>query len=162
MSTRIRVILLEDIPDVGKAGDIVSVAEGFARNSLFPAGRAALATDKEMSRAQQKKQAAKQREEGDLRRRQEQAEAIDGTELTITARVKEEDEIFGAVTAATVAEELKKANITVAAGDIKLPAKKITALGTYETVVAFGSGVEAKLQLVVIADAADAPKQENE
>jgi len=153
MSKHLRVILLEDIPDIGAAGEIVNVTEGFARNALFPNGKAALATEKHEALAQEKKKTAAAQKTAELAAIQKHAEALDGTELTITARVKEEDTIFGAVTAARVAEELEKSNIAVAARDITLPSKKITKLGTYEAIVSFGSGVEATLQLIIAPEA---------
>jgi large subunit ribosomal protein L9 len=159
MSNRIRVILLEDITDVGNAGDIVTVTEGFARNALFPSGRAALATEKHMARAEQQKQSAKRTEEIELKQRQAQAEAIEGTELTIAARAKDEQDIFGTITSAIVAKELAKANIAAAPGDIKLP-KKITKLGTYEVVVSLGNGIEATIHLNVIPDATSQEKKD--
>jgi large subunit ribosomal protein L9 len=152
MSKNLRVILLEDIPDVGAAGEIVNVTEGFARNALFPSGKAAIASEKHVARANEKKQTAAAQKAAELAIIQKQAEAIDGTELTIEARVKDEDTIFGAVTAATVAEELEKANVVVKASNIDMPSKKITTLGTYEIVVSFGNEVEAKLQLNIVPE----------
>ena len=149
MSTRIRVILLEDIADVGAAGDIVTVSEGFARNSLFPSGKAALATATHISRAERDKQMAKKAREEELQRFQERAAALDGTELTVTVRTKNDEDIFGTITAQSIAEELMKANVEVPARAIKLP-KKITKLGSYEVILAFGSGVEATIHLNVV------------
>lgn len=149
MSNRIRVILLESIPDLGSAGDIVSVQEGYARNALFPAGLAALATAKHVARAEHTKKAAQQTQEQELTRLQERAEAIDGTELTVMVRTKNDEDIFGTVTSATIASELRKAKVEIEARDIKLP-RKITKLGTYEAVISFGSGVEATIQIVVV------------
>jgi large subunit ribosomal protein L9 len=153
MSTRIRVILLEDIAELGTAGDIINVSEGYARNALFPAGKAALADETTVSRAQHKKAAAQAEEERRLEALQQQADALDSTELTLTARVKNDDEeIFGRISAATVASELQKqAKLSVSAKDITLP-KKITKVGSYPITVSFGSGIEATIHLNVIPD----------
>lgn len=150
MSKRVRVILLEDIPAIGMAGDIVAVSEGYARNALFPAGQAALATEEHRVRADRKKQAAQKQEEEKLRSIQEYARLIDGTELTVEARTKDDAEtIYGTVNAARIAKELHdQGGLDIAARDIIL-ISPITKLGPYEVTVAVGSGLEATIHVVV-------------
>lgn len=151
MSTRIRVILLEDIADLGVAGDIVNVSEGYARNALFPNSRAALATEEHLAAASKKKAKEQQAEEIRLKDIQATADALDGTELTITARAKDGEEIFGTINASHLAKELsQQANLKVRAKDIKLPGS-ITKLGSHQATISFGDGIEANIQVVVKA-----------
>lgn len=149
MSKDVRVILLEDVAHVGAAGEIVVVNEGYARNALFPNGRAALATDVEVSRAHKKQATAKQAAEEKLRQMQEQAQAIEGTELTIFVRTKDDDEIYGKINASHVAKELAKAtNLAVKAKDIVL-STSIKSLGAYQAVLSFGNDIEATIHLII-------------
>lgn len=149
MSNRIRVILLENIDGVGTAGDIVTVTEGYARNALFPAGQAALADEKQVARADKKKQVARQKQEEELAALQKQADSLDGTELTIAARPKNDEDIFGTVNAATIAKHLQQqGGFSVAASNIKIP-QKITKTGTYPVTISLGSGIEATIQVFI-------------
>lgn len=150
----IRVILLENISHLGHAGDIVVVSEGYARNALFPMGKAALATDqvKQRVRAQrgkEKRQAAER-----LRQLQETAAVLEGTELTVTAKVKEGTEIFGSITKKQLAQELKaSAHVEVTPASFNLPAP-IKEVGTYPLVVALSPEVDFKLIVSVVPESA--------
>jgi large subunit ribosomal protein L9 len=150
MAKKISVILLENIPDLGVAGDIVSVAEGYARNALFPNGRAALATPEARVQAQQKAAKERRTEEVRLAALQRQAEQLDGTELTLAAEVKEEgEEIFGKISEAAIAKELEKqAKIHLKPAQIKLE-EPIVRLGQYKVTLSLASEVEAVLTVVV-------------
>jgi large subunit ribosomal protein L9 len=153
MSNRIRVILLENIDSLGLAGDIVSVTEGYARNALFPAGQAALADDRQISRANKKKQAVRAEQAQQLATLQKQASSLDGTELTISARMKNEEDIFGAINAVAIAKHLQQqGGFTIPPHDIKL-SKKITSVGAYPVTISFGSGSEATIQVVITPEA---------
>ena len=149
MSKRVRVILLEEITELGRAGDIVSVSEGYARNALFPEGKAALATDKEVTRVTRQKQIEQQKADAKLEDLQKQADALDGTELTIQARTKNDDEIFGSINAAHIAEELKEqGNVKVRAKDIGLDAP-ISTVGTHAATISFCHGIEAEIKVII-------------
>ena len=76
MSKKVSVLLLEDIDQVGRVGQIISVAEGYARNSLFPEGKAALATTKNVSRASIEKKQQKEKDKIILADLQEKAAAL--------------------------------------------------------------------------------------
>lgn len=152
MSKKVSVLLLEDIDQVGTIGQIVSVAEGYARNSLFPQGKAALATAKNVSRASVEKKQQQEKDKILLAELQEQASSLDGTELVITALVKEGEDIFGSINTARIASELNlqtKSNFH--AKNIDLP-EPITSLGTYPTVINLSPEVAVTIHVTVIAD----------
>lgn len=154
MSRRLRVILLENIAELGRAGDIVAVSEGYARNALFPSGRAALANEQHSKQAAHKKQAAEQANEAELHQLQQIASSLDGTELTIPAHLKNDQTIYGTITPAHIAKALRQqTNFNIKAKDIKLVAP-ITALGSHEARIALGQGIEATLLIVVKEDSA--------
>ena len=152
MSKKIDVLLLEDIDDLGRAGDIVAVAEGFARNNLFPEGKAALADAGTKKDKAQKDEQAAQKQQKHLSDLQEQADKLDGTELTIEARIKEGDEIFGSVNAATISKELEaQAGIKIKAKDIQLP-DAITKTGSADITISLGEDIETTIRVTILPD----------
>lgn len=152
MADKISVLLLEDIASLGKAGEIVTVAEGYARNQLFPSGQAALANEKVQQAAKAKAAREQATKQVDLAALQTKAEQLEGTELTLTARVKEGEEIFGKITAPQIAKELnREAGLTLKPKDIGLE-KPVTTLGHQAVVVHLSAEVEATIQVHVIPD----------
>lgn len=152
MAKKIRVILLEDVPTIGRAGDIVPVAEGYARNFLFNEGKAAIADVATVTRKQREKQRealalAKQTE-----RLQALAEQLAGTELTMVVRVKEGDEIFGSISTKAIAEELhKQAKITVKPKEIHVAAP-LSHIGSTDITVSLSKEVETHIRVTLVPD----------
>ena len=154
MSRKLTVLLLEDVASLGKAGDIVTVSEGYARNFLFPEGRAALADEKTQKEARQRREAKQAESDRALAEAQALAEKLEGTELTLKARRKEDEgnEIYGSITARQIAEELNRAaELSVAAKDIKLK-KPITSLGSQAVTVHLSPEVEITIQVTITPD----------
>lgn len=152
MGKKITVILLENVIGAGRAGDIVDVAEGFARNQLFPFGRAALASSPEGQGVQRKQEEKKIRKKEQVAKAQKLADQLDNTELLLFAKVKEGQEIFGSITTKHIAHELvNQANIEVDPKhiDIKGPIKS---LGTFPATLELMSGVECQIQVTVAAE----------
>lgn len=157
MSKKVNIILLEDIPSVGQAGDIVSVLEGYARNMLIPQMKAALATAQNESAVQDKKLRAAKISQADLAARQAQAESLMGSELLITARLKDGDEIYGQIKPAQIVKSLnQQANLSLTARAIGLPAP-ITVIGTYDVTVKLSPDVETVIKVTVVPDPASHP-----
>jgi large subunit ribosomal protein L9 len=103
-----KIVLRQDVPKLGEAGTIQTVANGYARNYLLPQGMAVVATDGEIKVAQHNL-AVKDRK---IARQEEQqkslAEKIQGTKLAFTARAGESGRLFGSITAADVATQLSE------------------------------------------------------
>jgi large subunit ribosomal protein L9 len=153
MANTVQVLLLENIDKVGNAGDIVSVSEGYARNFLFPNGRAALATKQVQQTKSAKDAAVKKRAEDELRGYQETADRLENSEITLTAKVRDGDDIFGSIPAKTIVERLhKESNLSVPLKSVQgpFPLKK---LGTYDVTVQLGQGVEFHVNVLVVPDA---------
>lgn len=149
MAGFVDVLLLEDIDTLGRAGDIVNVAEAYARNALFPSGKAALATKQVQSAKSAKDAAAKKRAEEELLAIQTIADRMENTELAIPMNVKEAQEIFGSVGPKDVAKLLKEeSDISVTPSSIKgeFPIKSI---GTYDVTVQLGQGVEFHMKVTI-------------
>lgn len=104
-----KIVLRQDVPNVGEAGTIQTVANGYARNYLIPQGMAVVATDGEIKMAQHNlavKERKILRQEAQL---QSLADRIQGQRLSFTARAGEQGRLFGSVTAADVATALAAA-----------------------------------------------------
>jgi len=153
MTKRIPVILLEDVAGVGEVGQVVEVAEGYARNALFPDGKAAVADAPARKRVAAEQQKKAKAEASALLEHQQLATSIDGTELFLSARVKEGEggELYAKVSPSAVAKELAtQSDVRVGGKDIIL-AEEIVSVGTYEAVVNVAPDVEAKVRITISA-----------
>lgn len=145
-----RLVLRQDVSGVGRRGDIVDVAKGFARNYLLPTGRAI------ESSSRMEAQAAAMRRARDLRETQEKESAanvaalIGSSRLTITARAGTQGRLFGSVTAADVAEALAaQTGAVVDRRRIELD-EPIKSLGTHVVTVKLHPEVSAEVTLEVV------------
>lgn len=148
----IQVFLLEDVPNVGRAGDIVNVSEGYARNALFPQGRAALATKQTQSQKNAKDAAAKKKAEEELSAMQAVAAKLENTELNIARKVKDTDELYGSVTQSEAAKLLSQQSETTIAPRAVTGDFPIKRLGSYPLTVRLLQDVEFQMFLVVVSD----------
>ncbi len=103
-----RVVLRQDVDGVGRRGDIVDVTGGFARNFLFPAGRAIVATDGVEHQAAAMRRARDQRQARSREAAMAKAQVLAGATLRITARASGKGKLFGSVSAADVADAARE------------------------------------------------------
>jgi large subunit ribosomal protein L9 len=101
-----RVLLRGDVVGVGRRGDIVNVADGYARNFLFPTGQALKATEGIEGQATSMRKARDMRIAQDEQSARAQAEALTGATVTIAARASANGRLFGSVAAAEIADAL--------------------------------------------------------
>ena len=146
-----KVILRSDISGVGKRGDIVNVADGHARNFLFPRGLAIVASDGAMD------QASKMRKARDLREAKDRDDAIAQSNIlaskviTVVGKAGNEGRLFGSITAADIASAVAKQT------GIEIDRRKVVVgdhiktLGDHEVTVRLHSDVDAVLKLSVTA-----------
>jgi large subunit ribosomal protein L9 len=142
-----KVILLQDVKNLGKKGDNKEVASGFARNFLFPKKLAELATDGAMQKSQLEKAKEAQAQEEALKKIQELADSLAGSEIAIKAKAKK-GKLFGAINKKKIIKELEKREIQVAEEAIKLK-EAIKEIGDYEIKVELGHGIETTLNLKI-------------
>lgn len=103
-----QVILREDVKGRGRTGDIINVADGFARNYLIPQGLATLANKGAVEQAKSMQRARAIKLEKEKVGAQELADKLSGTELAITANAGDEGKLFGSITSADIAKEVAK------------------------------------------------------
>ncbi|MDR5710311.1 MAG: 50S ribosomal protein L9 [Armatimonadota bacterium] len=145
-----KVILTRDVPSLGKAGSVVEVKEGYARNYLIPRGLAVEATEGALRSFQEQQEAAKRRAERERARARELAHVLSETSVVIRARAGEGGRLFGSVTAEAIREALRERGVEVSRKQIELP-EPIKAVGTYEVLVHLGHGLAPRIRVRVEA-----------
>ena len=144
-----KVILRSDLSGVGKRGDIVDVADGYARNYLLPKGHAIAASDGAVSQAKAMRRARDLRDAADRESAQAIASALVARTITITAKAGAEGKLFGSVTTADIAQAIHaQANISI--DRKKLHAEPIKTLGTHSISVKLHADVEFPVSVEVV------------
>lgn len=146
-----KVILLQDIENLGKKDDVKEVADGYARNFLLPRSLAEPATDSVLAKLEFRKKEAAQKAEEELAQYQQIVSAIDGIEIEIPAKISEEKKLYGAITATQIVKILKEKGFNVAKQQIKMD-DAIKELGEYDVVLEFAHGLEAKIKIIVVEE----------
>ena len=145
------VILLEKLGRSGGVGDKVSVKSGYARNFLFPYGKAIPATKDNLAnfearRAELLKAAAEK-----LSGAQSRADKLNGMAITISAHAGDEGKLFGSVGTRDIADALTAAGQPVGKSEVLLPAGALRETGEFEVSLALGSDVIAAIKLTIVA-----------
>jgi large subunit ribosomal protein L9 len=150
--SRMKVLLLKDVPELGDAGEIYAVAGGYARNYLMPRGMAVLATKGAMKQAEEIKQAGLRRRARERSNAEAQAQVIAGKRLVFAANAGENDRLYGSVTTAEIAERLTEAvGFEVDRRRIELE-HPIRDLGIHELSIRMMADVHAKFQVAVVRE----------
>ena len=147
-----KVILLQDIEKVGKKYDVKEVADGYAKNFLFPQKLAQIATKNALIWAQTQREIYAKQIEKELEVIQAQASSIDGQEITMEVKIGNKDQLFESISATKIAEKLKENNINVDKRQIILK-EPIKELGEYPIKISFPHNLEAEIKLTVVAQA---------
>ena len=146
-----KVILREDVPSLGKAGEVVEVKRGFGRNYLVPQNKAMIATKANVAHLEHEKQVALARKAKTRATAVDAAQKLESVSVTVARRVGENDKLFGSVTAMDVAEALARAGSPVDRHHIHL-AEPIKALGEFEVEIKLHGEVSARVKVHVVAE----------
>jgi large subunit ribosomal protein L9 len=154
------VILREHVDNLGRRGEIVKVADGYARNYLLPRKLALPATDGNKKQIEREHVKFELKEAEEQKVAQAMAERIGNLEVEITRKVGETDALYGSVTTSDVAEALGKKGFEVDRRKVVLqePIKK---LGEFSIPVKLHREVTAQIKLRVVAEGGDAKRTEN-
>lgn len=144
-----KVLLIETVPNLGKAGEIKEVPDGYARNFLLPRGLATAATASAVKQAATTKQAEQKRAARVVAERQELARKLNQTEVVFKARVGEQHRLFGSITASDIADELsRKVGQDIDKRDIEL-SEPLRHLGTFKVPIRLGPKLIPNVTVVV-------------
>lgn len=144
-----QVILLEDIPSLGKTGDLVKVADGYGRNYLLPQKKAILATENNIKALEHQKRLIQQRLNKSKKDAQSLAQKIENLNCTFNKQVGESGKIFGSITSMDLEEYLNKNGIKVDRKKIHLE-EPIKNLGMYNVPIKLHPEVTATLKVWVV------------
>jgi len=147
-----KVILIKDVKGSGKIGDVLNVADGYARNFLIVKGLAIEATSKNMNDLQGKKESEQHKVDVEKQNALDTAKILDGKEVVAKAKAGTGGRLFGSITTATVADlieqqfkcKVDKKKISLS-GDLK-------AFGDFSAEVKFTQGVSCKIKIKVIEE----------
>ena len=145
------VILREEIENLGRRGDVVKVAPGYARNFLLPKRLAVAANESNKKIVEQEKQAYLRRESKEIGDANDLAKIMGSVEVTIAQKAGENDQLFGSVTAQDIVAALERAGYTIDRKKVNL-AEPIKALGDYKVTVKLHREVSVELPVHVIKE----------
>ena len=144
-----KVIFIEDVPNIAKAGDIKDVTDGYGRNFLIPKKLAALATARSINEARaqmERKVRENAKTEVELK---ELAVQLEGKEVVVTAKTGGKEKLYGSVTAEDIASGLKETfGVVLDKRKIELP-ESIRQVGTYQVVLRLGTDIAATITVTV-------------
>ncbi len=143
------VILLEKIGGLGELGDKVSVRSGYGRNFLLPTGKAVIANAENLEKVESRRIELEKDQKEVLEAAQGKAEALAPIELNISARVGEENKLYGSVGTQDIAEAIVKAGVAVEKKEILLPNGALREAGTHEVDVRLHPDITVKISLTI-------------
>ena len=144
-----KVILLNDVENLGLAGDVVIVKPGYARNRLIPQGLALRASNKNIAVATERKKVANVKLERENIALQKLAKKLSNVEITIEVNVGEEEKMFGSITNLDVHKELASKGFELDKNQIIID-EPIKALGIYHAKVKIAKDITSDVKLYVI------------
>ncbi len=148
---QVKLILREDVPGLGDAGDLVGVKVGYARNYLLPQGKALLATESKVRELEHHKRVVTEKAARDLNDLKALRDRLESVALEVTARVGEEGKLFGSVTTAHIAELLAEKGYTVDRRKIQL-SEPLREIGDHVVPIRLQSDLTAEVALKISAE----------
>jgi large subunit ribosomal protein L9 len=143
-----QIILQEDVEKLGNRGQLMTVAEGYARNFLLPRKLALEATPGNLKRLEKMRAAFAKKEATEKDSAQKLGEMLSGVTLTLSRKAGESDQLFGSVTSGDIAEALAAQGYTIDKRKIDLP-DPIKLVGEYEVPVKLFRELSAKVKVSV-------------
>ncbi|GAB4273772.1 MAG: 50S ribosomal protein L9 [Candidatus Rifleibacteriota bacterium] len=148
------VLMINNVPRVGRKGQIINVAEGYARNYLFPRNYAIPATDGAKKHLNLMKASWQNQEMRERKAYEEMAGKLDGMILKITKKAGEKGRLFGSVTSHELSEQIK-AQVGLDIDKKLVVADHIKEVGEHPITIRFTGDIKAHLKVVVIPEEAE-------
>lgn len=145
------IILREDVQHLGKAGEVVKVKDGYARNFLLPKGLAYPATDANKKKITYEAQRIARQRDAERTAAESEAGRLASVELTFAVKVGEEDRLYGSVTASDIQRRLEEQGIHVDKRKIELP-EPLRSLGDFRVGVRIHPDVRPEIAVHVVKE----------
>ena len=146
-----QVILLENVPSLGKAGDLVKVSDGYGRNYLIPQKKALLATEKSLKVVEHQKRQVQHRLDKGKKDAEKLGQEIEKLSCTFSKTVGESGKLFGSVTSMDIENYLKENGIDIDRKKIILE-EPIKNLGMFTVSIKLSAEVTAQLKVWVVQE----------
>lgn len=143
-----KIILLQDVESLGKKNDVKNVANGYARNFLFPKKLAKIATKEALAELEKQKELEIKKAEEDLKATQEIVSQIDGLEIEIPVKIDEKGQLYGSINEVEISKLFKNRGFNIKKNQIKIP-QPIKEIGEYPITILFDHGLEAEIKIIV-------------
>ncbi|MEE2001137.1 MULTISPECIES: 50S ribosomal protein L9 [Alkalimonas] len=148
------IILLDKVANLGSLGDQVAVKAGYARNYLFPQGKAVPANKANIEKFEQRRAELEAKLAEGLAAAQKRAEQIAALEeVTIASKAGDEGKLFGSIGTRDIADAITEAGVAVAKSEVKLPHGTLRETGEFDIDLQLHAEVTATVKLVVVAEA---------
>lgn len=159
LEANVKVILTQEVPSLGKAGDVKNVATGYARNYLFPKKLAVPATPGNLKDFERRRAALASREEQLTRRAEALARRLSTITLTFEARAGEKGQLYGSITPADIAEALERETGESFDRHKHILCEPLRQTGRHTVTVRLTSDVMAEVTVVVKPEGAEWPEE---
>jgi large subunit ribosomal protein L9 len=146
-----KIILREDVEKLGKAGDVVKVADGFGRNYLIPRQLAVLANVRNLKALEHDRRVIEARAKKSRKSAESLAAKLSSVSITLSAKAGEEGKLFGAITSRDIAEALEKTGVPVDRKNVLL-LDPIKQLGDYKVKIKAGTDLHPEISVSVVAE----------
>lgn len=146
-----RVILLENVENLGKKWEVKEVADGFARNFLIPKGFVKPATTREVEEAERRRVEEEERAKKELEKVEALVSRLDGYELKAPMAVSEDGQLYASINVQKISLLLAEQGFAVAPKQIRLE-NPIKELGEFPVTLDFDHGLEAEIRVIVEAE----------
>ncbi|MEE2023292.1 MULTISPECIES: 50S ribosomal protein L9 [Alkalimonas] len=148
------IILLDKVANLGSLGDQVAVKAGYARNFLFPQGKAVPANKANIEKFELRRAELEAKLAEGLAAAQKRAEQIAALEeVTIASKAGDEGKLFGSIGTRDIADAITEAGVAVAKSEVKLPHGTLRETGEFDIDLQLHAEVTATVKLVVVAEA---------
>jgi len=144
-----KVIFLQNVPNVARAGEIKEVADGYGRNFLIPKKLALLATPSATSSIEVQRGTTERSQAQTEAEMTERAHQLEGKEIILKAKTGAKDRLFGSITSADIASELQNATGQVVDKKKVELAEPIRQLGSYEVAIKLAKDIAPKIKVIV-------------
>ena len=148
-----QIILLEKVANLGALGDTVTVRPGYARNFLFPQGKAVPATKANVEQFEARRAELEAQSAAKLADAESRKEKIEEIELSVAVKAGEEGKLFGSLGNRDIADLVTEAGVAVEKAEVRLPEGPIRNVGEFDIAIHLHPEVNAVLKLLVVAEA---------
>ncbi|MDP2910174.1 MAG: 50S ribosomal protein L9 [bacterium] len=143
-----RIILLQDVKDLGKKNEVKDVKDGYARNFLVPKGLVKAADKKGLEWLAAQKETEEKKAEEELKKFQETASQMDGLEVVVPVKIGEQGQLFKKIDIQDISEKLKELGFDIKKQKIEL-AQPIEELGEFPVKIKFEHNLESEITVIV-------------